>query len=486
MKKREFVIVGGGTSGWITAHTIRKYFPEDKVTVIYSEKQGIIGVGEATTPHTVEFLKSIGVNLAHFLKTVSGTIKHGISFENWNGDGKKYMHPFIENLANFYIPGKFGTGCWDHYNKLLINKNLPFDQYLYQTRLAYENKVDVHNTSHAIHFDAHKFGEYLKWFASFKNIEIIVGDVTSTELKDNGNIEKINLTDQSINCDFVFDCTGFSRLFIGKLYQEEWISYKEQLPMNKAITFWIDIDDKIPSYTSCIAMKYGWAWKIPLQERFGCGYVYDSNYIDEHQAQKEAEELFQQKLNVKKIIEFDAGRFKNVWVKNCIAIGLSGNFIEPLESTSIWLEISLLSNLLGFLNEIDEPNESSIKLFNEIIGNEVDEKMNFVYLHYMTKRDDSKFWKEFRSKHPMPERLKKLWPFIKENNLRYSQINDAMCPGSFPLMSYLWICNGLELFDSRGNVTNYENIEPSPEKYKEIIESFIENAPDQKNFLSSL
>jgi tryptophan halogenase len=275
-------------------------------------------------------------------------------------------------------------------------------------------------------------------------------------------------------------------LFIGKLYQEEWISYKEQLPMNKAITFWIDIDDKIPSYTSCIAMKYGWAWKIPLQERFGCGYVYDSNYIDEHQAQKEAEELFQQKLNVKKIIEFDAGRFKNVWVKNCIAIGLSGNFIEPLESTSIWLEISLLSNLLGFLNEIDEPNESSIKLFNEIIGNEVDEKMNFVYLHYMTKRDDSKFWKEFRDKHPMPERLKKLWPFIKENNLRYSQINDSMCPGSFPLMSYLWICNGLELFDSRGNVTNYENIVPPPDTYKEIIESFIENAPDQKNFLSSL
>jgi hypothetical protein len=86
----------------------------------------------------------------------------------------------------------------------------------------------------------------------------------------------------------------------------------------------------------------------------------------------------------------------------------------------------------------------------------------------------------------MPERLKKLWPFIKENNLRYSQINDAMCPGSFPLMSYLWICNGLELFDSRGNVANYENVVPSPDTYKEIIESFIENAPDQKNFLSSL
>lgn len=487
MNKREFVIVGGGTSGWITAHTIRKYFPEDKITVIYSEKRGVIGVGEATTPQMVEFLQSIGINLAHFLKTVGGTIKHGISFENWNGDGSRYMHPFVEHLANFRIPNKFGHDCWDFYNKLLINRNLSFDQYLYQTRLAYENKVDVNNTTFAIHFDTYKFAEYLKWFASSKNIEIIVGDVVSTELKDNGNIKKINLQDQSVDCDFVFDCSGFSKLFIGNLYKEEWISYKKHLPMNKAISFWIDhSNNSIPPYTAAIAMKYGWVWKIPLQDRFGCGYVYDSSYIDEHQAQKEAEEFFQQKLTVRKVIDIDAGRYRNVWVKNCIAVGLSGNFIEPLESTSIWLELSLLTNLLGFLNEIDDPNENSIKLFNEIIGNEVDEKMNFVYLHYMTKRNDSDFWKEFRSKHPMPPRLKQLWPFIKENNLRYNQIVDGMCPGKFPLMSYLWICNGLDLFNNRGNLTNYENIEPQPEIYRAIIDSTIKNAPDQKKFLSSL
>lgn len=486
MKKRKFVIVGGGTSGWIVAHTIRKYFLDDDITIVYSEKQGIIGVGEATTPHSVDFLNSIGVDLVHFIKTVNGTIKHGISFENWNGDDKKYMHPFTERLTDFSIPGIFNHSCWDFYNKLLINKKLPIDQYLYQTRLAYENKIDPKNTAYGFHFDAHKFAEYLKELSSSKNIKIIIGDVTSTELKSDGNIKKIHLEDQSIDCDFVFDCSGFSKLFIGNLYKEEWISYKEHLPMNTAITFWIDQDDKLPSYTASIAMKYGWAWKIPLQDRYGCGYVYDSNYIDEHQAQQEAEELFQQKLNVRKIIKFDAGRFKNIWVKNCIAVGLSGNFIEPLESTSIWLELSLLSNLKHFLNEIDHPNKQSIKLFNEIIGNEVDEKMNFVYLHYMTKRNDSDFWKEFRSKHPMPERLKKLWPFIKENNLRYHQINDAMCPGQFPLMSYLWVCNGLELFDHNGNTLGYESVQPSPEVYQAIIDTAIEKAPDQKTFLSTL
>jgi tryptophan halogenase len=487
MKKRKFVVLGGGTAGWITAHSVRKNFPNDDITLVYSEKHGTIGVGEATTPHMVDFLYSIGVNLKDFLKTVGGTIKHGISFENWNGDGKKYMHPFVEHLADFSIPGIFSHSCWSYYNKLLINKNLSFDQYLYQTRLAYENKVDLKHTNFAVHFDTHKFAEYLKDFALTKNITIVEGNFKSADLKENGNIKQINLEDQSIECDFVFDCSGFAKLLVKELYQEEWISYRKHLPMNKAISFWIDHDDdKIPPYTAAIAMKYGWIWKIPLQERFGCGYVYDSNYIDEHQALQEAEEFFQKKLTVRKVIDIDAGRMRNVWVKNCIAVGLSANFIEPLESTSIWLELATLSHLPDFLNEIDEQNENSLKLFNEVVGNEVDEKMNFVYLHYMTKRTDSDFWKEFCEKHPMPDQLKKLWPYIKENNLRYYQINSGMCPTTFPLMSYLWICKGLELFDNGGDMTGYENIQPCPELYRGIVDDHVYHAIDQKTFLSQL
>jgi tryptophan halogenase len=487
MKKRKFVVLGGGTAGWIAAHGIRKYFPNDDITIVYSDTHGTIGVGEATTPHMVQFLQSIGVDLAHFLKTVGGSIKHGISFENWNGDGKKYMHPFFEHLTEFSILDTFSHGCWDYYNKLLINKNLPFDQYLYQPQLAYNNKIDLKNTKFAIHFNADKFVYYLKDLALTKNITIIEGNFKSADLTENGNIKQINLEDQSVECDFVFDCSGFARLLVKELYQEEWISYKNHLPMNKAITFWLEHEENsIPSYSAAIAMKYGWVWKIPLQDRFGSGYVYDSNYIDEHQAQQEAEDFFQQKLTVRKVIDIDAGRLKNVWVKNCIALGLSANFIEPLESTSIWLELATLSHLPNFLNEIDEQNENSLRVFNEIVSNEVDEKMNFVYLHYMTKRNDSKFWEEFREKHPMPERLKKMWPYIKENNLRYHQINSGMCPTVFPLMSYLWICEGLELFDRPGNMSGYENIAPSPDIYKNIIDEQVHNAIDHKTFLSSL
>lgn len=487
MKERKFVIVGGGTAGWIAAHHIRQMFPNDKVVVVHSEEKGIIGVGEATTPHLVEFINSLGVDFFQFLKEVGGTIKNGIKFKNWNGDGKEYMHPFVDNITEFSIQHIFEKECWTYYNQILINKNLPFNQYLYQPRLADEDKVDLNNTAFAIHFDANKFAKYLETLAIDKHIEVIVGDVVSVDLNEKGNIKTIILKDQAVECDFVFDCSGFSKLLIGDLFRQEWISYKQHLPMKKAITFWLEPDDKTPSYTAAIAMKYGWSWKIPLQDRFGCGYVYDSDYIDEHEAQKEAEEYYQRKLDVRRVIDFDAGRYKNVWVKNCIAVGLSGNFIEPLESTSIWLELSLFSILKRFLNEIDNPNENSIALFNQLVGNEVDEKMSFVYLHYMTKRDDSPFWKEFREKNLMPRELKKLWPTIKENNLKSYHISNGQCPSRFPLMSYLWVCQGLGLFENQGNVTGYENIEPHPEVYRAMIDEYINNAAqDHTEFLLKL
>lgn len=488
MNKKKLVVLGGGTAGWITAHTIRMYFPDADISLIHSPKKGIIGVGEATTPHMTEWLNEIGVDICDFLKETGGTIKHGISFENWNGDDKKYLHPFYEFLVDFSVPTIFDRNCWDHYNKLIINKDLPFDDYLYQNKLAYSNKIDPGNTRYAVHFNTYKFGEYLKKFAENKDINVIEGDFVSVDQDENGFIKKINLEDKSVECDFVFDCSGFARLLIDKVLKGEWISYRPYLPMKKAVAFWLDPDEHIPPYTAAIAMKYGWMWKIPLQDRYGCGYVYDSDYIDEHQAHKEAEEFYQRKIDVRRVIDIDAGRFKDVWIKNCIAVGLCGNFIEPLESTSIWLEIALMENLKHFINEIDNPREDSIALFNEIIGNEVDEKMNFVYLHYMTKRDDTDFWKEFRQKNQMPPRLKKLWPYIVNNNLRYYQINDIMTPSKFPLMSYLWICNGLGLFEKKDNLGTFENVDPPPEVYKSIIDIHMEtgSAVDQRQFLSSL
>lgn len=486
MNGRKIVVLGGGTAGWITVHMVRRLFPDEDITIVYSEKKGIVGVGEATTPSMPEFLREIGVDLLHFLKKTGGSIKHGISFENWNGDGKKYLHPYIEEINNISIPGVFSHGCWDWYNKFLIKNNLSFDDYLYQNKLAYKNKIDIDNTKFAVHFNTYEFGEYLKEFSYDKNIKIINDEYVSSELGSDGNIKKLILETQTIDCDFVFDCSGFAKLIIGGVYNEEWISYKKHLPMKKAVSFWLDAESEIPPYTAAVAMKYGWMWKIPLRDRYGCGYVYDSDYIDEHQAQKEAEEYFGKKIDVKKVIDIDAGRYKNVWVKNCMAVGLSGNFIEPLESTSIWLELALLSNLKHFAHELFDPSELSVKIFNEIIGNEVDEKMNFVYLHYMSKRNDSDFWLEFKQKNQMPDGLKKIWPYLEECSLRFQQINNSMCPSKFPLMSYLWVGAGLELIDRSKMKDVYRHIEPDPEMYRLIADALVENAADHRKFLEYL
>ena len=487
MSKRNFAVLGGGTAGWITAHSVRKMFPDDNVTIIYSEEKGIVGVGEATTPHIVDFLRSIDVDIFDFLKETGGSIKHAINFENWNGDGKQYYHPFVENIAEFSIPGIFDFGCWDHYNRALISKTLPVEDYLYQARLAQENKIDLQNTNYALHFNTYKFGQYLEKIGLERNITVIKDDFHTANLDENENIKELVLNNSTVKCDFVFDCSGFHKALIGNVYKQSWVSYKKHLPMKKAIAFWLKSETACAPYTSAIAMKYGWMWKIPLQDRIGCGYVYDSDYINEEQAKAEAEEFYGQPLEIRKTLDLNAGRFENVWVKNCIAVGLSGNFIEPLESTSIWLQLNVMSNLKDFLGEIDSLDEKNIELFNKITANDVDEKMNFVYLHYLGKRDDSPFWREFKEKNPMPEKLASIMPLIKEGNIKYHHLNVYNCRSTFPLMSYLWICGGLELFEKSLSINGYERLDPSPEMYKEIINQHMQvSAFDQRTVLSSL
>lgn len=482
------LVLGGGTAGWITALFLRKIFPDFKIDLVQSKDVGIIGVGEATTPHIVNFLRSVDIDPIDVINFTSGSIKNGISFENWNGDWKRYFHSFADKVTNFEIPNIFDGYCNDFYLKSLINNQSDFEKYVYQINLAYQNKVDLDRTNWALHFDANKFAEYLEMIGKKRNINVIEGNLKSATNDENGNIKIITLeSGQQFNVDFVFDCSGFARLLIGKHYGEKWISYSKYLPMKKAIPFWLENEeDKIEPYTSSIAMKYGWIWKIPLQHRIGSGYIFDSNYIDENQALDEAEHFFHRKLKINKIISFDAGKFENFWVKNCISVGLSSSFIEPLESTSLFLSVGQLELLKHFVNEMFSPSVSGIKLFNEIVSNNMDDTLNFVYLHYITKRKDSNFWKSFKDNYPVPEKLKSLLEILKENNVRYFDIDNVKTTVSFPQYSFLQVCNGLEIFENKINFHGYGNLTPSTETYKKIVDELSSNSPDHKIFLQSI
>lgn len=480
------VVLGGGTAGWLTALFVNKVIPNSKVSIIQSKSVGIVGVGEATTPPIIPFLNYLDININDLLKKTGGTIKNGISFENWNGDGKRYFHGFMDKVSDFSIPCIFDSGCMDFYLKNVVNKNISLDTHTYTSLLSYKNRVDLNKTHYAIHFDTNLLSNYLNDIGKKRGVKIYEGVYTHCSTDENGNIKELHLEDnRSVECDFVFDCSGFARLLIGKHFKEQWVSYKDHLPMKKGLPFWVEPDKDIKPYTTATALKYGWVWNIPLQHRYGCGYIFDSDYVSDDEAIDEVNKHFNKKLDINRTLSFEAGRYKRFWIKNCMAVGLSSSFIEPLESTSILLTTEQLNTFRHFLNEIENPNLKSQNLFNEIVNNNMDDTLNFVYLHYLTKRKDSDFWKNLRDNYSPPPSFVETLEAIKENNLRYFDVNDTKKTTGFPLASYLMVCDGLGLFNKKSE-NIYSNHIPTIEQYKSMIDNLSIHAPNHTSFLNSL
>lgn len=492
MALKNLLVLGGGTAGWFTALYLKNIFPYDNVVLIQSKEIGIIGVGEATTANVTDFLLELDINIQDIIRECDATFKNGISFENWNNDNKRYFHDFLENVNEFEITDIFNCVCYDYYLKNVIKKEYDLKKYLYAIKLSYENKIDVNSgrTKWALHFNANKLANYLEKVGKQRGIKVVEGIFSNATQDKDQFITSLNLKDgRSFNCDFVFDCSGFNRILVGNLFKEKWVSYSKHLPMKKAIPFWLDVDkNKIKPYTTATAMKYGWIWQIPLQSRIGSGYVFDSNYINENQALEEAEKFFNKKLEIRKVIDFNAGCYENFWVKNCMAVGLSSSFVEPLESTSLLITVTQLNIFKQFLNEIKTRDEHSIKLFNNLIRSVVDDVMNFIYIHYLTKRKDSSFWREFRSNNPMPDKIASLFDKIKSGNLRYFDLVSSYHPSSvFPLASYLKVCYGLSHFSGKDiNIENFTNLKPTLSDYKNNIEVLTSKAFDHHIFIERL
>ena len=434
MKKFNFTIVGGGTAGWLTSLYIKKTYPWAEVTLIASSEIGILGAGEGTTPHFVSFLDELGIPSSDIIRHAKGTIKNGIKFTNWNGDNKSYFHPFMDdnNLNNFSITdfnkngvtsinlfeilnGKsLDDSCFSalasHNNsvKFSINKNLDNKN---------DNAINHFNSlgTFALHFDAVLLAKFLKRTAMYRGVRFVDAEVDEILTDEDGYITGLKTTNEKqFESNFVFDCSGFKRKIIGEFYKSEWKSYSESLPMKRAIVFTIEnTSNNIPPYTDSIAMKNGWMWKIPVQGRFGCGYVFDSDFATDDEIKKELEEYFGNPIEVVNSFNFDAGRYEKTWIKNCIAIGLSAGFVEPLEATSIMTSIlSLEEHIINNLGAISK-NDFYINRFNERVNKLHDDTKNFIYLHYLTKRTDSEFWKTFKTKNKEIEIITK---FLEECN----------------------------------------------------------------------
>jgi tryptophan halogenase len=367
---KKYTIVGGGTAGWLTALYVKKKCPEYDVTVIASSEIGILGAGEGTTPNFVSFLELIDIPVNDIIEYAKGTFKNGIKFTNWNGDGKNYHHFFQV-----------------HYDQIIKETN---------------GKV-------ALHFDANLLAKYLQSVGLKRGIELIDDEVVGINTDSDGYISDFKLkSGLTTTTDFVFDCSGFRRLIIGNFYKSKWNSYKDYLPVNRAMPFFLQNDSgDLPPYTESIAMKYGWMWKIPVKGRYGCGYVFDSSYVSDEEIKAELEKYLGHEINSPRMFSFEPGCYEDICIKNCIAIGLSAGFVEPLEATSILVSILMLRNWNNIKTEIENKNSTEIEILNMYSKRINKDILNFIHFHYLTKRNDSKFWTDFSTKN------KKL-PFIED------------------------------------------------------------------------
>lgn len=423
---KNIVVVGGGSAGWLTALTAKRKYPKLNVIVIESKDIGILGAGEGSTPYLPAFLETLGISFEDLVKNCDATLKNGIRFTNWNNQNDFYHHGFSftdSALGTEALSSKFLSVSPILLSSIMLNNNLKdvdFTEMVSESNkvpfVLEKNKdgktlLDYKKIGYtSFHFNATKLAARFKEIGLERGIQVFEDTIEKVHLDENNNVTKLDLdSGSSVLCDFVFDCSGFHRLIIGKTFNSKWKSYKQFLPTDSAIPFFLDMTDKIPPYTEAIAMKYGWMWKIPLQNRFGCGYVYDSSLISEEQAIKEVEEFLgfvpHYPRKDKGGFSFSPGAFEEPWQNNCVAVGLAANFVEPLEATSLWVSMVELTEIFAspdfLINNCPEVRAE----FNKVVVSMNDDILDFIYFHYMSLRKDTAFWEKF-SYENAPETLK--------------------------------------------------------------------------------
>jgi hypothetical protein len=424
-----FVVVGGGTAGWITAFIIQDALRRKKidahVTVVEPSKIPTVGVGEATTAAFYVFLKSFGIDEFEFFKKTGATFKLGIRHEDWRRKGFTYYGPIDDPHQVIQAPPGAPS---DYLNVYAIAAGKPiqdmhlFGPLLTQWKAPYAKKADgspirLGPFLHAYHFDQALVGRFLA--SKSKGVEIADGVVSTVERRSSdGGISALVLdTGQRVEGDFFFDCSGFHKRLIVKELNAPWVSYAHELPVNRALPFWLPINEgeEIPTYTRAWAQEAGWMWQIPTQDRFGCGYVYSDEFRTPEEAKLEVERVLGREIEVRSDIRFQIGRIATPWMANVCAVGLSSSFLEPLESTSIHGTIvQMMMFAMHHLKRPEEMTEDDRADYNKRVGRQVDDFRTFVNTHYLTERDDTPFWREVRAHRIHPETKERLERWQKQ------------------------------------------------------------------------
>ena len=422
------VIVGGGSSGWMTAAYLRKALGESvKITLVESERIPTIGVGEATFSTIKLFFDFLGLQEPEWMPSCNATYKLAIKFVNWRREGGYFYHPFQRyesvdgfNLGEWWLrllrsEEAFDKACFTvaalcdnnrsprHFDGTVYDGKL--QSYFSQEHIVKRNVMLDHVVQfpYGYHFDAALLAQFLKEHAMARGVDQIVDDVVDVVQREDGAISHVQLAKHgALHGDLFIDCTGFRGLLINKTLDEPFISFQETLLCDSAVALQVPVDIRkngIEPYTTATALSAGWVWRIPLYGRIGTGYVYSSKFISKEEAEKE----FRQHLGPASDgcnanhIKMRIGRNRNSWVKNCVAIGLSSGFVEPLESTGIFFIQHGIEELVRHFPN-GEINEDLVGSYNQAIANCIDGVRDFLVLHYRAgDRLDTEFWRANKS-----------------------------------------------------------------------------------------
>ena len=413
---KEVVIAGGGTAGWVAAAALAKQLSQlVNVTLIESETIGTVGVGEATIPPMKVFHSMLGIDEAEFMRATNATFKLGISFENWGECNKKYFHPFgttgqssfLADFQHFWLHGK------------TKGIDAEFGEYSLETQAAKANKFATSKSgsiNYAYHLDASRYADFLRQYSEKRGVKRIEGIIKSVHQHDNGFIKSLELQDgQNIPGDLFIDCTGFNGLLIEKTLHTGYEDWSHWLPCDSAVAVQTESVGEPKPYTRAIAHANGWQWRIPLQHRTGNGFVFCSKYMSDDEAKTFLLNNIEGKaITAPKLLKYRTGRRKKVWNKNCVALGLSSGFVEPLESTSIFLFMNGIIRLMR-LFPFNGISTSHIDEYNRQTLDEIVNVRDFIILHYhVTQRDDSAFWRYCRQM-DIPESLTHRINLFKDN-----------------------------------------------------------------------
>ncbi len=416
----KILIVGGGSSGWMSAaYLLKALHGKAEITLVESARIGTIGVGESTIPTIRPVLFDfLEIPESEWMPACNATFKQGIKFVNWQHSPEKngencFYHVFGESKEHNNVPlthywikkklegfqGDFSSTCYP--SPALMEQGLS-PKYL-------DDRVAV---PYAYHFDANLVGDFLRDWATARGVKHVVDDVVDVKQNESGDIESVETAGgRSLAADLFIDCSGFAGVLIEKTLKEPFVSFSDCLLCDAAIALPVPSNSKkLNPFTTATALDNGWVWDTPLYDRVGTGYVYSSRFTSAEEAEQELRRFLGPRSDgiEARHLRMRVGRRRRSWVKNCVSIGLSSSFTEPLEATGLYFIYAALFHLVRYF-PTKQVHPVLRDKFNERIAFMVDDVRDFIVMHYCTtSREDSEFWRANRHSLAIPPSLQEI------------------------------------------------------------------------------